>query len=245
MLSIVIPTRNKYPYLDKTLESISNQINIPKFEVIIINNNSNDDTDTLFYKYRNKLDFSWISSHSNKIKTYNKAKDINLGVKRAKYPIITLIDSDVLLHPKFLIQTLNKIDRVDKICHNVYYLDQWTTNNILNNKININYDYKQLNRAKMRRIGKNILGNSHQTLSKELFLRVKYDESYEGYGCEDLDFNLRLSKYVKTSVVGEDCFHLFHPTNNSVDWRNPIDLARNKEKYDNLVRSFDLKIETF
>lgn len=89
-LSIIIPAYNTASYLERTLNVLVN-INMSNYEIIIINDNSNDGTEDIAYQF--------ISKHSN-IKYYknqiNQGVGVsrNIGFEKSFGEYITFLDSD-------------------------------------------------------------------------------------------------------------------------------------------------------
>ena len=83
LVSIVIPTRNSSKYLEVVLESIRNQT-YRNIEIIVVDNNSTDNTKEIARKYTDKV--------------YNKGPERssqkNFGAKMAKGKYILFLDSD-------------------------------------------------------------------------------------------------------------------------------------------------------
>jgi len=118
--SIILPTYNRAEsFLSRAIESVINQTYID-WELIIIDNNSIDNTKNLIESYKN-----------NQIKLYNIsnngniAKSRNLGISKASGDYIAFLDSDDYwdqnkLKKSFTILTNNPI--YDGLCHAEYWL---------------------------------------------------------------------------------------------------------------------------
>jgi len=89
MISILIRNKNEAKSLDKTLKSIHAQhFNVP-FEIVVVDDNSIDDSIDVANKYGCKV------VHLNKPFTYGYA--INFGVQHCQYEIILLLSSHNIL----------------------------------------------------------------------------------------------------------------------------------------------------
>ncbi len=95
-ISIVVPTCNRLPHLKKCVEALL-QLSYHKFEIIIVNDASTDDTK------------KWLSNLKNQgIKVIHNQKALgasdarNAGIMAAKYPIIAFTDDDCLPHRSWL-----------------------------------------------------------------------------------------------------------------------------------------------
>lgn len=105
-VSIIIAAHNEADNLQRFLPSILEQ-NYPNFEVIVINDRSGDNTDTIIAQFKEKyphLRSSFISVNS-KI-TYGKKLAVTIGIKAAKYNNILLTDADCQATSKNWIQTM-------------------------------------------------------------------------------------------------------------------------------------------
>ncbi len=104
-LSVVIPTYNRACQLDNCLTSLFKQ-NYPweKYEVIIINDNSNDETHKVTNKYSKKYsNVKVIKNKKNSGPYYGR----NLGAKLSQGPIVVFTDDDC----NFPLNWLTKIER--------------------------------------------------------------------------------------------------------------------------------------
>lgn len=98
--SIVIPTFNRSHQLDQCLELIFRQ-NYPldKYEVIVVDDNSDDGTAKILYKYsKNYQNFNIIRNQQRKGPYYSR----NLGAKHAKGEIVIFTDDDCLVPSDWL-----------------------------------------------------------------------------------------------------------------------------------------------
>lgn len=80
-----------------------------------------------------------------------------------------------------------------------------------------------------------ILGNSHFSMLKEHYMKLGgYDERFIGYGCEDLDFNIRSLRLIKQSRMNlqssHTVFHLKHKYEKK-RWKDKGLLDRNRLQY--------------
>ncbi len=90
--SIIIATHNRADILEKTLHGMLNQNYPSKYEIIVINDGSTDNTNQILENF----------SKNRKIRTNNLKKNSgpavarNLGIKIAKYPVIVIMDDDCI-----------------------------------------------------------------------------------------------------------------------------------------------------
>lgn len=112
--SIVIPTYNSEKYLVQSLESVLEQ-NFLNWEVLIIDNFSNDSTDQILKNYSDsRIRISKINNYGS-ISTSR-----NLGIRQARGEWIAFLDSDDWWTSNKLIECKAKIeDNIDFIYHDL------------------------------------------------------------------------------------------------------------------------------
>ena len=101
MISIIICTYNRQKFILKTLQCLREQdFPASDFEIIIINNNSSDNTKAICTDFMNQSPGLQI----NYVEEYNQGLSYarNRGIKEAKGTIITFIDDDAFAVPGFL-----------------------------------------------------------------------------------------------------------------------------------------------
>jgi len=96
MVSVVVPTYNRLPYLKKCIESLL-RLEYEVFEIIIVNDCSSDGTK----EYLETLDNPRIKVHHN-TSNRGKSQTRNQGVKLASYAIVAFIDDDCAADSKWL-----------------------------------------------------------------------------------------------------------------------------------------------
>ena len=212
IVSVVIPTYNHAEYLKKALESaLSQTFNL--IEVLVIDNNSSDDTDLVLG--------SFVDRRLRIIKTDNKgviAVSRNLGIKKAVGKWIAFLDSDDFWYPNRLetiIQNLDQVEEVDVITTDEYKINKATgkKKKLIYGPILGENKYKSLL----------FYGNQFSpsaTMVRNSFLKensLKFSEKREFVTVEDYDFWLNIMlrkpkvKFLRT-VQGE---YLLHGKNNS------------------------------
>jgi len=101
--SCVFPSFNQESIVKKTLAGLVKQKikSDFKFEVVIVDNNSTDDIDAIYQKYRTKLDLTLVQRRKLE-NTFSVPSARNMGIQQAKYDYIIGMDSDVILNENFL-----------------------------------------------------------------------------------------------------------------------------------------------
>jgi len=106
--SIIIPCYNSENYIGRCLDALENQKN-KDFEVILINDNSNDSTEEVINLYMNKSKMK-IQYYKNK---YNIGPGAtrNVGIKIAKGEYIAFCDADDWYADNYLYEINNEIEQ--------------------------------------------------------------------------------------------------------------------------------------
>ncbi|MEA2489640.1 MAG: hypothetical protein QOH21_1432 [Acidobacteriota bacterium] len=92
--SVVVPTYNRLPMLLRVLDALEAQVDAPAFEVIVINDGSNDDTDAVLSQRKG------ITFRTQPNGGPGRAR--NHGVTLAKGRIVVFIGDDTVPEPRFL-----------------------------------------------------------------------------------------------------------------------------------------------
>jgi len=104
MISIVIPVYNAESYLKKSIESILNQT-YPVWELILIDNGSEDESYRICQEYAKKDERIWVM-HQYQNRGVSAAR--NLGLERVTGKYVTFLDADDWIAPDYL-EKLNKM----------------------------------------------------------------------------------------------------------------------------------------
>ncbi|EMK04018.1 MULTISPECIES: glycosyltransferase family 2 protein [Leptospira] len=235
-VSVVIPTYNHADFLKLSLASVINQT-YSNWEVIIIDNHSNDNTDEVVSSFGNsKVRLAKIKN--NGVISVSR----NLGIKEAKGDWISFLDSDDLWFPNKLERVVFEIQKlenqIDVLCNDEYmvHLNQ-------KKKITLNYGpFEDDFYRKMLFYG-NRLSTSATTVRKKFLEEKKllFNENQEFVTVEDYDFWLRLAKenarfLFIPEVLGE---YAIHNSNQSAA------LERHLNHLENLVRYHIFHIQEF
>jgi glycosyltransferase involved in cell wall biosynthesis len=101
MISVIVCTYNRAHYLADTLNHLLHQSSATAhFEVLVINNNSTDDTEGVCQQFSNKnplFSFRYLVEQSQGL-SYAR----NRGIKEAKGDVLTFIDDDAFAQPDFI-----------------------------------------------------------------------------------------------------------------------------------------------
>jgi glycosyltransferase involved in cell wall biosynthesis len=237
-VSVIIPTYNRSQLLNYTLYSLTLQ-NLSKdnFEVIVVDDGSDDDTKWIVYEYRDTIDINYYYQEN---KGYRPGSARNLGILNAKGSICLFVDTGVILSPQcirehldFHNQERSNIAAVGYVYGYGLYRENYSENQ-LRESINPFHPADSINRLKEN----NILDVREKYYSKYndkiydlpapwiLFLTCNvsvgrnnllnvgmFDEKYDGrWGCEDNDLGFRLNiSGVKIKICrGAESIHYPH-----------------------------------
>lgn len=130
-ISIIVPVYNAELTIKKCIDSIINQID-DNFELIIINDASNDNTKLVLNKYIDNPLIKIINNKDNMGIGYSR----NIGIKCARYDYISFIDSDDYIEPNmFKVLKENILDNdliifnYNKIVKNEIYKNEYNFSN--------------------------------------------------------------------------------------------------------------------
>lgn len=194
--SIIIPNYNEEKYIKRCLESIFNQtINKEKYEVIVIDDGSTDESIKIIKKYNVKL------LNSNRLGA-GGARNIGLDIANGQY--IILLDADDYLYKN---DVLEKLD------------------NQLNNQDIVFVKYKQISGKEEKIIEENNSNTLDEQIYKshhfcctlkcfknELSKDIRYKaKSYH----EDISFTVELMCKAKTQLYFDEILYVYYKEKNT------------------------------
>jgi glycosyltransferase involved in cell wall biosynthesis len=99
IVSVVIATKDRAAFLERSLASLAAQTNAPDFEVVVADNGSSDDTAGVVARAQaaGALDVARVF-----VPRPNRGAARNAGVARARGALVVFVDDDVWLPPHFL-----------------------------------------------------------------------------------------------------------------------------------------------
>lgn len=201
--SIVVPTFNQSSLLKKCLQSIANQT-YKNYEVIVIDNNSSDNTKKIISKFKNKIIYRKIRNNGI------IAKSRNLGIKIAKGKWIAFLDSD----DQWFSSKLEKINNLIKNHKSEVFCNaELFKKRDKKLRINVPGPYEKEFYKKLLIIG-NRLSTSASIVNRNFIIRNKifFAEHKKFISCEDYFFFLELArKKARFHFYGEPLgIHLMH-----------------------------------
>ncbi len=114
-ISIIIPNLNGEKVLGLCLQSLVNQsLEKTKYEIIVIDNNSNDNSINICRSFKQK--YPNVNIQCIRLpKNVGYGNAINIGAKKAKYQYILATNNDIVFHPYYLEILLSTIHSARKI----------------------------------------------------------------------------------------------------------------------------------
>lgn len=209
LFSVVIPTYNQAKFLKKSVSSVLSQ-SINDYEIIIIDNFSNDETEKIVKEFKSDK-IIYRKKNNNGVIGVSR----NEGIKLSSGRWIAFLDSDdywyndrLKLISEFIYRQ-NEKDSYDVITND----EKWISNENKKNRI---YKYGPFtkNFYKKLLIEGNCISNSATVVKKDFLIKnnLQFSENKDFVTVEDYDFYLCLAlkgakfKFIH-KVLGE---HLFH-----------------------------------
>ena len=183
--SVVIPSYNQREFLKQAINSVFNQ-RYKLFEIIVIDNKSNDGTQEYIKSLKsNKIRFI-INENFGSISISR-----NIGIEESKGNWISFLDSDDYWHPDKLLIINEKIkkENYDIVSHNEYFINK-------NNEILSYREYGSKKKDSLKElIKRNLYSTSAISIKGEFLKRNKlfFDERLIFATAEDYDFWIRLT----------------------------------------------------
>lgn len=175
-ISVIIPTYNRRPILQKCLKSLASQsLPADRFEVVLVDDGSTDHTQEMVAG----LDLPYrLVYHYQERKGPAAAR--NQAIQLAGAPLLVFIDSDIVVVPVFLQAHLDAHTQPNLIGHGPVI-----HTNDLDNPTDATYKVTDISRAFFA------TGNA-SIMRKHLLEAGMFDEDFVEYGWEDLELGLRL-----------------------------------------------------
>lgn len=233
-ISVVIPTYNRRALLDKTLQALTRQTLAKEhFEVIVVDDGGSDDSEALCQRYQNRLN---IRYYWQRDQGFRAGKARNIGITAADGDYIVLIDTGVLLHQQALERHLNthRHSSYPVVCIGYVYgfeMPDALLDNLCNainaDDVAASVSYFQKNRAgdirqsQYDEFGYNISAwpapfdifwTCHVSAEKTALLEAGlFDETFNGWGGEDVDLGVRLFLQNNRFVVNTSICSIHFP----------------------------------
>ena len=187
-LSVVIPTYNRKPILEKCLRALESQRFMPQtivedYEVIVVDDGSTDETQTWLEAYAQSFSrLHWYSQNHQ-----GPASARNLGVQQATGDTIVFIDSDLVVTDSFLQAHADGLQRGQKRFDRVF-----TYGAVINTN---NFEHPTEEPYKITDFSAAYFATGNVAISRHWLEKAGlFDERFYLYGWEDLELGVRLKK---------------------------------------------------
>ena len=97
--SIIVPVYNRPNEIDELLESLTKQDFSDDFEVVIIEDGSNDSSEEIVKKYKSELNIIYFFKENS-----GAGESRNFGMEKASGNYFIILDSDVIAPPQYLLE---------------------------------------------------------------------------------------------------------------------------------------------
>jgi glycosyltransferase involved in cell wall biosynthesis len=188
-ISIVIPTYNRLPILQKCLQALENQnydrAKINGYEIVLVDDGSTDNTLESLDKNKDKLPHLKILQQNHQ----GAAAARNLGVQNAVGDTIIFIDSDLVVTENFLqAHTDALISGKAKLNSDRLFTYGWVINTA-------NFDNPTAEPYKITDFSAAYFATGNVAIAKKWLEKAGlFDTSFQLYGWEDLELGVRLKK---------------------------------------------------
>lgn len=184
--SVVIPTYNRKPILEKCLRALESQDDdhaIAAYEVIVVDDGSTDGT-VLWLKAQAK-EFPHVRLFSQSHQGPAAAR--NLGVERAKGDFIVFIDSDLVVTDSFLRAHANALVKGGADSNRIF-----TYGRVINT---CNFDFPTSESYKLTDFSAAFFATGNVAIARHWLIEAGlFDTCFKQYGWEDLELGVRLKK---------------------------------------------------
>jgi len=206
-ISIIIPTYNRLPILEKCLKALEKQKfidnKISNYEIIVVDDGSTDGT------------LKWLTDRADQlphVKAFlqehqGPAAARNLGIKEAKGDIIIFIDSDLVVTETFLQAHANALrEGQKKLGSDRLFTYGWVINTC-------NFENPTVEPYKITDFSAAYFATGNVAIARKWLEEVGlFDTRFQLYGWEDLELGIRLKKLgLKLIKCPEAVGYHWHP----------------------------------
>ncbi len=216
--SVVIATKDRARYLQCALVSLLAQRDAPKFEIIVVDNGSTDDTEGIVREFaRDASDVRYVS-----VPEPNRGKARNRGVAATRGRYLLFCDDDVYVPPDWI--------GAHVAAHRL------EGERVVNGPIINVPSYGHRPKPRPPNYSRAFLCTCNASLSRHAFERAGgFDESFDLYGWEDTELGVRLRAVGVRWRFAWDAYlwHVKPPDENTlaVEGRKTVEKARMARKF--------------
>lgn len=235
LVSVVIPTYNHAHFLGRALQSVLDQT-YPDWEVIVIDNHSQDDTDQVIRSF-NDSRITTLKIHNNGVIAASR----NAGIHAARGEWIAFLDSDDLWYPRKLDVAVKGV--VEDTTVDVCSTDEVLINELTGNKRVLEYGPCSSNLYERLLLAGNRFSPSAVLVRRDFLNRmnIRFRENKEFVTAEDYDLWMLLARAGAKfkcihSIQGE---YRIHASNSSGQ------LLKHSQNVGNVIRDHVYRLQAF
>jgi glycosyltransferase involved in cell wall biosynthesis len=209
-ISVVIPTYNRLPILQKSLAALEQQelieCQIEGYEIVLVDDGSTDETLTWLQDNQTKLPHVKLYQQEHQ----GAAAARNLGVTKAEGDTIIFIDSDLVVTKSFLQSHVNALVKGEKTLQSDRL---FTYGAVINTN---NFDDPTSEPYKITDFSAAYFATGNVAIARKWLEAVGlFDTGFQLYGWEDLELGVRLKKLgLKLIKCPEAVGYHWHPAFN-------------------------------
>ncbi len=177
MWSVVIPTYNRLPILQKCLQAMEAQDFAQPYEIVVVDDGSTDGTVDFLQSHPHQFPHVrlFLQNHEG------AAIARNTGIDRATGDTIVFIDSDLVVTPIFLSAHAQALENSDRA---------FTYGLVINTS---DFEKPTSAKVKIQDISTAFFATGNVAIAKHWLIAAgKFDTSFRQYGWEDLELGVRL-----------------------------------------------------
>lgn len=192
IFSIIIPTKNRKETLKEVIHSIEKQQEPPPFELIIIDDGSEDGTKDYLSSLNLEFPFYFES-----IPPSGPAKARNKGIEKAKGKVILFFGDDTILHQSCLFYHYIRQKENNFSCAiigRIFWHKSIKVTNFMNyiNEWGLQFGFKLIDDP--LNVPFNFFYTSNVSIPKKFLMEEKFDETFPYAAWEDIELSYRLKK---------------------------------------------------
>lgn len=197
MWSIIIPTYNRLPILQKCLQAMEAQDFTQPYEIVVVDDGSTDGTVEFLQNHPDC--FPHVKLYQQKHEGAAIAR--NTGIDVAQGEVIVFIDSDLVVTPVFLSAHAHSLGNAERA---------FTYGRVINTN---NFEHPTSEKLKIQDVSNAFFATGNVAIAKHWLIEAgKFDPSFRQYGWEDLELGVRLKNLgLKLIKCPEAVGYHWHP----------------------------------
>jgi glycosyltransferase involved in cell wall biosynthesis len=201
MWSVVTPTYNRLPILQKCLRALEAQDFDQPYEIVVVDDGSTDQTVEYLQTHPDEFPHVRLLQQEHG----GAAQARNLGVMSARGEIIVFVDSDLVVKPNFLSAHCQALRQAQ-----AHYPKVFTYGRVINT---CNFDDPTSELFKVTDMSRAFFASCNVAIAKEHLIKAGlFDLDFRQYGWEDLELGVRLKNMgLKLIPCPEAVGYHWHP----------------------------------